>query len=152
MVNEMSIGLFNSRICPKCGSTNLKSSTLLDAQEISRIKAYTFQMSPNMFFCENCNYFGICPEVDSNDIKQVSNNLKKIKKNSKNKNINLSSKEKTRNQKIAFMSKFELFLLFMVIFVFILAQFLNQLKLYSFVAIILFVIYIIIAHKVFSSD
>lgn len=70
-------------ICLKCGSTNLKSSVLINPAEYAllSIKAKTpVNVVPKnsfTFICKDCDYVGICPEIDE---KQVAGFRRKLKR------------------------------------------------------------------------
>lgn len=71
------------RICPNCGGLKLKSFLTIGPQEISRwviTNNKHFEGVPSntdCFLCKNCDYLGICPEIEINKIKEFRKNLKK---------------------------------------------------------------------------
>jgi len=56
-------------ICPKCGSTDVKSILLF-----SPLMANT-----SAFVCKNCDYNGICPEIEVSQIEKFRKRLKQKK-------------------------------------------------------------------------
>ncbi|MBI2137905.1 hypothetical protein HYU12_05340 [Candidatus Woesearchaeota archaeon] len=84
------------RICPKCGGTNVKSIYLMSPVELSRPGAKKLQErikvhfvgslvvgwqpeNPSVFICKDCDYNGICPEIEVSQIETFSGKLKKPK-------------------------------------------------------------------------
>ncbi|MBI2151281.1 hypothetical protein HYU21_00980 [Candidatus Woesearchaeota archaeon] len=83
-------------VCPKCAGTNLKNIYLMSPAELSRpstkklqqqIKTHPFG-SPLMgwqpenqgvFICKDCDYNGICPEIEVSQIKIFRKKLKSKK-------------------------------------------------------------------------
>jgi hypothetical protein len=68
------------RVCPKCGSLNLKNSTLMNSQEISTLPVYNYIRNPELFLCKKCNYFGACPKIKKGDLKKFRSKIKPVKK------------------------------------------------------------------------
>ncbi|MBU0471092.1 MAG: hypothetical protein KKF89_06290 [Nanoarchaeota archaeon] len=84
------------RICPICGSTNVKSIYLISPSERLVSGAKKFQerfnahsvgsvaigwqpQNPSVFICMDCDYNGICPEIEISQVKEFKKELKKIK-------------------------------------------------------------------------
>jgi hypothetical protein len=81
-------------ICPRCGSTTLKSIFLISPSELTRpgakklkkqasahpIAALLLGWQPvnqSVFICMNCDYNGICPEIKVKDIDAFRKEVKK---------------------------------------------------------------------------
>jgi hypothetical protein len=84
-------------ICPVCGSLHLTSVYLAGPQRLSipGSKKLTEQMrsetvlapligwspiNPSVFVCDECDYFGICPEIDVAIIDDFRKHVQKSKK------------------------------------------------------------------------
>jgi len=82
------------RICPSCGSTNLKSFYLMSPVELARPGAKKLQerfkvhpigslvigwqpQNPSVFICKDCDYNGVCPEIKISQIKKFKQKLSK---------------------------------------------------------------------------
>jgi hypothetical protein len=82
------------QICPQCGSTNVKSIFLISPVELSRPGAKKLKeqiskhpigapiigwqpQNPSVFVCMDCDYNGICPEIDVEEIEKFRKKLKK---------------------------------------------------------------------------
>ena len=57
------------RRCPKCGSTNLKSSLLLSGSEMA-MQTPLVPENPQNFFCNDCGYLGPVFEINKIPIKE----------------------------------------------------------------------------------
>ena len=55
------------RVCPKCASTNLKSE-LYSASSPESVNFSGFE-------CSDCGYYGMCPEIDVDKLKEFRDNL-----------------------------------------------------------------------------
>ena len=53
------------KICPKCGNINLPSRT-----------SFTDMLMPTQEKCNKCNYAGLFPEININDIEDFRKSLK----------------------------------------------------------------------------
>jgi hypothetical protein len=71
-----------TRICPKCGSTNVQSVYLVSPQESGKVQGkllvqgYNAPENPEVYMCKSCNYYGICSEIEVDDIKEYREGLK----------------------------------------------------------------------------
>ena len=80
-------------VCPKCGSLNLKNYYLMSPVEMARPGAKKLKerfpahpissivlgwqpQNPDVFVCLDCDYSGICPEIEIEDIKKFKKSLK----------------------------------------------------------------------------
>jgi len=81
------------RVCPKCGSKNVKSIYLMSPAEMARPGAKKLKerfpvhpvgsvvigwqpRNPEVYICLDCDYNGICPEVEASKVKEFKKNLK----------------------------------------------------------------------------
>jgi predicted nucleic-acid-binding Zn-ribbon protein len=71
-------------VCMKCGSTNLKNSFLMSPMELAKVKeiktvlkGFTTVMSPDIYLCQDCGYYGFCPSVDTEKVAEFQTNIKK---------------------------------------------------------------------------
>lgn len=79
------------KICPKCGNTNLKSIYIISPMELSKYGAEKLAKSknkfaasligwnpenPSVYICEECSYYGICPEIKSLEAEKFRKKLK----------------------------------------------------------------------------
>jgi hypothetical protein len=86
-----------NNICPICGSTNLKSAYIMSPVDLARPGAKKLKQrfpthpvttllfgwqpqNPDVFVCLDCDYYGICPEVDVDKTEYFRKRLKKQKK------------------------------------------------------------------------
>lgn len=83
-------------ICPKCGSTNVKNFYLMSPIELAKPGAIQLQekvkihpigsimvgwqpQNPSVFVCKDCDYNGICPEIELTQIEKFRKKLKQKK-------------------------------------------------------------------------
>ncbi len=67
-------------ICPRCGSTNVKSIAISSPKEYAwhGAKSLGWEIyNPAKFICKDCDYYGICPKVTTDKIKNFKKKLKK---------------------------------------------------------------------------
>jgi hypothetical protein len=70
------------RICPKCGSINVQSVYLVSPQESGKVQGklfvqgYNAPENPEVYMCKSCNYYGICSEIEIDQVKGYRRELK----------------------------------------------------------------------------
>jgi hypothetical protein len=121
-------------ICPKCASINLKNNYLVSPLESSKISSKRFVLgyetnsNPEIYLCLDCDYYGICPQIDKKLIKEFRRQIKT------NKTKNIINKQEKSDIKISdndWVSKnkwFKILFLFFIIGIF-LSIFFNNLVL-----------------------
>jgi hypothetical protein len=81
-------------ICPRCGSLDVKSQYLSSPMELSRPGSLKLKerlqhmgligpfligwnpQNPSVYVCKECDYYGICPEIEATKIKEFREKLK----------------------------------------------------------------------------
>lgn len=73
-----------SNVCPRCGSTHLKHDRLLSIHEIGLVGGSNNYRMPDGYLCMDCLYYGICPIIDDDHVKEFATHIKEIDFNEKN--------------------------------------------------------------------
>jgi hypothetical protein len=71
------------RICPSCGSVNVKSILLLSPNEREKYNVATrISGRPgegmDYYVCKDCDYYGLAPEIKKDQVEEFKQNLKKL--------------------------------------------------------------------------
>ena len=84
-------------VCPHCASSNLKSIFIMSPVEYGRPGAKKYMernkrfpflalyffgwlpQNPQVYICKDCDYYGICPEVEEDKIEEFKKKIKEAK-------------------------------------------------------------------------
>ena len=68
------------KVCPRCGSTDLKRRHPLDGRKIGSISGAGTRGSDGLdiFVCQQCGYTGTCPVIDEKDILKFKEELRNL--------------------------------------------------------------------------
>ncbi len=81
-------------LCPRCGSSHVKNVYLMSPTEIALPSAKHLKkqlkkipivpmaigwqpQNPSIYVCKECDYYGICPDVKIDKVKEFKKKLKK---------------------------------------------------------------------------